>query len=233
MLHDNPLPRSEFAGSWAGAMGQAQFLPSSYLKYAVDFDGDGKADIWRSVPDALASIANYLQQSGWQPRLPWGFEVVVPQGFDYRMNRGTFAEWAQRGVNRAEGGLLPTAGTAILFFPSGASGPAFLVTDNFIVLKRFNNSDAYALAAGALADRLRGLPQLRSAWPANDFQPSRDQRIALQRRLAELGYKIQDFDGHFDFDQRDAVRDLQQRFGMIPDGHPGRAFLDRVGVHAP
>jgi lytic murein transglycosylase len=233
ILQDGHIPRREFVGSWAGAMGQAQFLPSSYLKYAVDFDGDGKADIWRNVPDVLASIANYLQKSGWQPHLSWGFEVIVPQGFDYRISRGTFAEWAQRGVNRAEGGLLPTAGTAILFFPSGASGPAFLVTDNFIVLKRFNNSDAYALAVAALADRLRGLPQIRGAWPADDFQPSRDQRIALQRRLAELGYKVQDFDGHFDFDLRDAVRELQQRFGMIPDGHPSRAFLDRAGVRAP
>jgi membrane-bound lytic murein transglycosylase B len=194
ILQDNHIPRREFVGSWAGAMGQAQFLPSSYLKYAVDFDGDGKADIWRSVPDALASIANYLQQSGWQPRLPWGFEVVVPQGFDYRMNRGTFAEWAQRGVNRAEGGLLPTAGTAILFFPSGASGPAFLVTDNFIVLKRFNNSDAYALAVGALADRLRGLPPFRSGLAGERFptltRPAHRAAAAARRiRLQNSGFR--------------------------------------------
>ncbi len=230
ILQDDRIPRRQFVGSWAGAMGQAQFLPSSYLKYAVDFDGDGKADIWRSVPDVLASIANYLQKSGWQPSLPWGFEVAVPRGFDYRVSRGTFGEWAQRGVSRAQGGLLPAAGTAILFFPSGAAGPAFLVTDNFIVLKQFNNSDAYALAVAELADRLRGLPAFRGAWPADDFQPSREQRIALQRRLAALGYKVQDFEGHFDFDLRDAVRELQHRFGMIPDGYPGRAFLDRVGV---
>jgi len=99
------------------------------------------------------------------------------------------------------------------------------------VLKRFNNSDAYALAVAELADRLRGLPAFRSAWPADDFQPSRDERIALQRRLAALGYKVTDFDGHFDFDLRDAVRDLQRRYGMIPDGYPSRAFLDRAGVH--
>jgi peptidoglycan lytic transglycosylase B len=232
ILQDGHISRREFVGSWAGAMGQPQFLPSSYLKYAVDFDGDGKADIWRSVPDVLASIANYLQKSGWQPHLPWGFEVVVPPGFDYRVSRGTFAEWTARHVVRANGGPLPTAGNAILFFPSGAAGPAFLVTDNFVVLKRFNNSDAYALAVGALADRLRGLPAIHAAWPADDFQPSRNQRVALQHRLAALGYKVADFDGHFDFDLRDAVRDLQQRFGMIPDGHPGRAFLDRAGVRA-
>jgi membrane-bound lytic murein transglycosylase B len=232
ILQDDHIPRREFVGSWAGAMGQPQFLPSSYLKYAVDFDGDGKADIWRSVPDVLASIANYLQKSGWRPGLPWGFEVVVPQGFDDRISRGTFAEWTAHGVLRADGGPVPASGNAILFFPSGAAGPAFLVTDNFIVLKRFNNSDAYALAVAALADRLRGSPGFRGAWPAGDFQPSRNQRIALQRQLAALGYKVADFDGHFDFDLRDAIRDLQQRFGMRPDGHPSRAFLDRAGVQA-
>jgi len=231
ILQDGHIPRWEFVGSWAGAMGQTQFLPSSFLTYAVDFDGDGKADIWRSVPDVLASIANYLQKSGWQPGVPWGFEVALPRGFDYRVSRGSFAEWAQRGLRRADSGGFPTAGNAILFFPSGAAGPAFLVTDNFIVLKRFNNSDAYALAVAELSDRLHGLPPIRAAWPVDDFQPSRDQRVALQRRLAQLGYKVADFDGHFDFELRDAVRDLQMRFGMIADGHPSRDFLERVGVH--
>lgn len=233
ILQAGQIPRREFVGSWAGAMGQAQFLPSSHLKYAVDFDGDGKADIWHSVPDVLASIANYLQKSGWQPHLPWGFEVAVPQNFDFRASRGTFAEWLRRGLRRADGGVFPADGAAILFFPSGAAGPAFLVTDNFVVLKRFNNSDAYALAVAELADRLRGLPPFRGAWPLDDFQPSRDERIALQRLLAKLGYKIADFDGHLDFDLRDAVRGLQQKYGMIPDGHPSRAFLNRVGVRVP
>jgi len=233
VLQDGHIARGEFVGSWAGAMGQPQFMPSSFLRYAVDFDGDGKADIWRSVPDTLASIANYLQKTGWQPHLPWGFEVVVPQNFDYRISRGAFADWSARGVARADGGRFPAMGSAILFFPSGGRGPAFLVTDNFIVLKRFNNSDAYALAVAALSDRLRGLPPFRAAWPADDFQPSRNQRIALQHRLAALGYKVEDFDGHFDFELRNAVREQQQWFGMIPDGHPSRAFLERVGVRTP
>jgi membrane-bound lytic murein transglycosylase B len=233
ILQQGHISRGEFLGSYAGAMGQPQFLPSSYLKYAVDFDGDGKADIWRSVPDVLASIANYLKKSGWQPHLPWGCEVVLPQRFDYRISRGTFAQWSERGVKRADGGSLPNTGNAILFFPSGAAGPAFLVTDNFVVLKRFNNSDAYALAVAALADRLAGRPAFRAAWPADDFQPSRSQRIALQHKLAALGYKITDFDGHFDFDLRDAVRNLQERYGMTPDGHPGRAFFEHVGIGAP
>ena len=211
------------------------FSKDAFMKYAVDFDGDGKADIWRNVPDVLASIANYLQQTGWQKALPWGFEVRVPVDFDYRFSRGTFSDWAQRGFARADGSPLPKNDTApaILFFPSGASGPAFLVTDNFVVLKRFNNSDAYALAAGTLSDLLRGLPAIRAHWPADDFQPSRDERIALQHRLADLGYKIAEFEGHFDFDLRDAVRVEQRRFGMIPDGYPSRAFLSRIGVRTP
>jgi membrane-bound lytic murein transglycosylase B len=233
ILQEGHVPRRQFTGSWAGAMGQAQFLPSSYLSYAVDFDGDGYADIWRSVPDVLASIANYLQKSGWRSGVPWGFEVIVPQKFDYRASRGTFADWAQRGLKRADGGRLPEAGSAILFFPSGAGGPAFLVTPNFVVLKRYNNSDAYALAVAELSDRLRGLGPIPASWPADDFQPSRGERIALQRRLSELGYRIEDFEGHLDFDLRDAVRDQQQKFGMVPDGHPNRAFLSRIGVHAP
>jgi peptidoglycan lytic transglycosylase B len=232
ILQDGHIARREFVGSWAGAMGQAQFLPSSYLKYAVDFDGDGKADIWRSVPDVLGSIANYLQKNGWQPQLPWGFEVSVPAGFDYRVSRCSMAECTQRGLRRADGRPLPAAGNAMLFFPSGAAGPAFLVTDNFIVLKRYNNSDAYALAVAVLADRLHGLPGVLAAWPADDIQPSRHERVALQHRLATLGYKVADFDGHLDFELRDAVRELQFRFGMVPDGHPSRAFLDQVGVAA-
>ncbi len=235
MLQDDHIPRREFVGSWAGAMGQPQFLPSSYLRYAVNFDGGGRADIWHSVPDVLASIANYLRQSGWRPGLPWGFEVVLPPRFDYRQSRGTFADFARRGLRRADGGAFPasSAATAILFFPSGAVGPAFLVTDNFIVLKKFNNSDAYALAVAKFSDQLRGLGPIRAAWPANDFQPSREQRMALERRLADLGYKIGDFTGHLDFEQRDAVRDLQRRFGMVPDGYPSRAFLARIGIRAP
>jgi len=230
ILQSNNIPRHQFLGSYAGAMGQAQFMPSSFLKYAVDFDGDGRADIWTDVPDVLASIANYLQKSGWQSGLTWGFEVIAPPGFDYQASRGSFREWAKRGFRRADGSEMPVNGDAILFFPSGTSGPAFLVTQNFVVLKSYNNSDAYALSVAHLADRLYGLGPIRAAWPANDFQPSRTERIALQRKLASLGYKVADFDGHIDFELRDNVRTLQRKFGMVPDGYLSRAFLDRLGV---
>jgi len=233
ILQADHIPRQEFVGSWAGAMGQCQFMPSSYLTYAVDFDGDGRPDIWKSVPDVLASIANYMRRKGWQPGLPWGFEVTVPPGFDYRQSRGSFKTFAGRGLKRADRGAFPAMdATAILFFPAGAAGPAFLVTHNFIVLKQYNNSDAYALAVSELSDRLRGRGTIRTAWPADDIQPSRDDRIALERKLAALGYKVADFTGHLDFEQRDAVRELQARFGMVADGHPSRAFLTRLGISA-
>lgn len=233
ILQQGGISRQQFVGSWAGAMGQPQFLPSSYLKYAVDFDGHGRPDIWSKVPDVLASIANYLRKSGWRAGLPWGYEVAVPGGFDYRASRGTFRQWAERGFRRSDGGALPAIGDGILFFPSGAPAPAFLVTENFGVIKSFNNSDAYALAVGELADRLRGLGPIRAAWPADDFQPSRRQRVALQRRLAALGFKVNDFDGHIDFSLRDDIRQMQKRFGMTPDGYPGRALLARIGAIAP
>ncbi len=232
ILRSGRIARQQLLGSYAGAMGQTQFMPSSYLKYAVDFDGDGRADIWTSVPDVLGSIANYLQNYGWQPDLPWGFEVLAPRAFDYRVSRGSFRDWAARGFERLDGGRLPDNGDAILFFPSGAPGPTFLVTQNFVVLKTYNNSDAYALAVAHLADRLRGGSPFRTAWPLNDFQPSRAARIALQKKLAAMGYKVTDFDGHLDFDLRDDIRKLQQSYGMIPDGHPGRAFFQRLGLSA-
>ena len=233
ILQAQRIARQQFLGSFAGAMGQPQFMPSSYLKYAVDFDGDGRADIWSSVPDVLASIANYLRAYGWQPGLSWGFEVLAPRNIDYRVSRGSFRDWRARGFERLDGGRWPESGDAVLFFPAGAPGPAFLVTQNFVVLKTYNNSDAYALAVAHLADRISGAASFRTAWPLNDVQPSRSQRIALQKKLAALGYKVADFDGHLDFDLRDAIRAEQVKLGMTPDGHPGRVLLQRLGIGSP
>jgi membrane-bound lytic murein transglycosylase B len=234
IMQRSGFKREQMVSSWAGAMGQTQFMPSSFFSYAVDFSGDGRRDIWANVPDVLASIANYMQKSGWQAGMPWGIEVVVPKGFDYKgPSRGSFAEWKARGFSRTRGAAFPEKGDAILFFPSGAAGPAFLVTDNFTVIKRFNNSDAYALAIAHLADRMRGGAPIEATWPPNDFQPSRDERIALQRKLAELGYKVRNLTGHLDFDLRDALREQEKKYGMIPDGYPSRALLDRIGVRTP
>jgi membrane-bound lytic murein transglycosylase B len=230
VLQEKHITREAMLGSWAGAMGQPQFMPSSFREYAVDFTGDGKRDIWTSVPDVLASIANYFRKKGWIPGLPPAFEVTVPAGFDFRQSRGTYDDWRLLGVQRVDGEKLPATGEAIMFFPSGARGPAFLVTDNFVVIKRYNNSDVYALAATHLADRMRGRGPIQGQWPADDRQLSMAERIALQKKLAELGYTIRNFTGHFDFELRDAVRDMQLKAGLVPDGHPTAAVLTYAGV---
>jgi len=225
ILQQGRIPRDRLRGSWAGAMGQPQFIPSSFLRYAVDFSGDGSADIWTNVPDVLASIANYFRENGWRAGLPWGFEVAIPAGFDYRKSRAPFATWTALGLARADGGALPATGEAILFFPSGYKGPAFLVTKNFEAIKRYNNSDAYALAAVHLADRMRGGGFIRGRFPADDRPLSREERVELQRALAALGYKVNDFQGQIDFDLRDNIREIQARAGLVPDGHPDAAVL--------
>jgi membrane-bound lytic murein transglycosylase B len=181
-------------------------------------------------PDVLASIANYLNSYGWDQALPWDFEVRVPRNFDCRRSRDSFADWARLGLRRSDGEDLPDRGDGILFFPSGAAGPAFLITQNFVVIKRYNDSDIYALAALHLGDRIHGGGPVRAAWPADDRQLTRDERIALQRKLAALGYSVRDFEGRVDFDLRDAIRELQAMHGMRPDGHPTEVLLERLGI---
>ncbi|TMI99245.1 MAG: lytic murein transglycosylase [Alphaproteobacteria bacterium] len=230
ILQQGHVARATMQGSWAGAMGQPQFMPSNFLTLAVDFDRDGRKDIWGSVPDVLASIANFLKHWGWKPGAHWAYEVTIPQGFDHARSRAGYSEWAALGVMRADGAPLPDDGNAILLFPSGAAGPAFLVGENFEVIKRYNNSDVFALAAGHLADRARGRGPLRTAWPAADPQLSRDQRIALQKRLKELGHPVNDLEGRIDFDLRDEIRREQMTHGMVPDGHPTRELLKKIGA---
>jgi lytic murein transglycosylase len=170
ILQAGHVPTKDMQGSWAGAMGQTQFMPSSFNHYAVDFDGDGHKDIWTNVPDALASTANYLKKHGWIAGETWGYEVQVPAGFGasggaahYR----PFARWAADGVTRADGEAMPREGAAALIMPAGAGGPAFLVTRNFKVIKTYNNSTAYALGVALLGDRLAGWPALKGSWPVS------------------------------------------------------------------
>ncbi|MFZ0258864.1 MAG: lytic murein transglycosylase [Pseudolabrys sp.] len=233
IMQNSRLPREKMVSSWAGAMGQTQFMPSNFVDYAIDFSGDGRADIWSNVPDVLASTANYLRKWKWNPALPWGFEVTVPKSFDYMRSRANFTEWEALGVRRADGKQFPSSGQGILFFPSGADGPGFIVTKNFDVLKEYNNSDAYAIAVGHLADRIHGGGLIKAAWPKDDRQLSRDARIALQRKLSALGYKVNEFEGHIDFDLRDNIRAEQKKLGMVPDGTPTLLLLDRLGVKVP
>ena len=209
-------------------------MPSTYKKYAVGFTGSGAADIWANVPDVFASTANYLHEHGWQAGMPWGFEVVVPQGFDYRRSRATYPEWLKLGVRRADNAVYPANGIGILFFPSGSSGSRVHRHGQLCrhqAIQQFLNS--YALAVGLLADRLRGESPIRAAWPRDEHPVSRLSRITLQKKLAALGYKMNDFEGHIDFDMRDSIRDVQEKFAMTPDGNPNQALLKALGIEKP
>jgi lytic murein transglycosylase len=230
IMQKERYPRDKMVSSWAGAMGQSQFMPSNVVDYAIDFSGDGHVDLWGNIPDVLGSTANYLHKWKWKYGEPWGFEVTVPKGFDYMRSRGSFADWSKLGLRRADGKPFPASGNGILFFPSGAAGPGFLVTENFDVLKEYNNSDAYAIAVGHLADRMNGGAVIKTAWPTDDHPLPRDARVALQKKLAAMGYKVNEFDGHVDFDLRDNIRTEQAKFGMVPDGNPTSAFLEKLGV---
>lgn len=224
LLQAKDVGRADLRGSWAGAMGQPQFMPSSFQKFAVDEDGDGRRDIWTDVPDALASIANFIRAQGWQPDRPWGFEVSLPPGFDPGVGRGSYPDWAARGVRRTGGAPMPAGGDATLFFPAGSRGPAFLVTENFEVLKTYNFSDAYVLAVATLADRMDGGAAIRASWP-NDPPMSRDERIALQTRLVALGYAVDNREGRISLALREVIRSAQARAAMIPDGNPTAGLL--------
>jgi lytic murein transglycosylase len=225
ILEQDHIDRSEMVGSWAGAMGQTQFMPSSFMKYAVDGNRDGRRDIWRSVPDALASTANYLRQQGWQPGLPWGFEVELPEGFNFRNLRHGFAAWKGLGLRRMDGQPMPRSGEATLFLPGGARGPAFLVTDNYAVIKTYNSSDAYAMGVAHLGDRLMGGQPIQGEWPSREPQLDKDQRQEIQKRLAALGHYVGETDGKFGSKTRDAVRNFQLQRGMVPDGYADLAVL--------
>ena len=225
ILENDHIDRSKMLGSWAGAMGQTQFMPSSFMKYAVDGNRDGVRDIWASVPDALASTANYLREQGWEPGLPWGFEVKLPEGFDFRNLRQGFASWQALGLRRMDGKAMPRSGEAALFLPGGANGPAFLVTDNYDVIKTYNSSDAYAMGVAYLGDRIMGGLPIQGAWPKDEPMLDKEQRQELQKRLAGLGLYVGEADGKFGSKTREAVRNFQLGRGLTPDGYADLAVL--------
>ena len=224
ILQQDHIARSAMKGSWAGAMGQTQFMPSSFLAYAVDGDGDGRRDIWTSVPDALASTANFLKEKGWQPGLPWVVEVALPGTLDFRDPRRGFAEWAAVGVKRTDGQDLPRTGNATLLMPTGVRGPAFLLGDNFQVIRAYNSSDAYALGVGYLAHRIAGGAPIARAWPTEKTL-SQGEREEVQKRLARLGLYKGDADGRHGTITRDAIREFQTRTGLVADGYADFAVL--------
>ncbi len=230
---DGRRERSGLKGSWAGAMGQTQFMPDNYLRLGVDQDGDGKVDIWRDDADALASAANLLAQAGWKRGQGWGYEVTLPSGFDYAEAEGpkhNWAYWAAKGVRLAQGGT-PNGAEALeeatILLPQGANGPAFLALPNHYVIRRYNNSVSYALAIGLTADGIMGKPGLTTAWP-NDPSMTRDQRIGAQRALTQLGYDTQGVDGVIGSNTRAALRRWQIANGRIADGYLTPALADEL-----
>jgi membrane-bound lytic murein transglycosylase B len=219
-------------GSWAGAMGQTQFMPSSYLVFAVDFEGHGKRDIWKSEADAIGSTANFLASNGWRPDLPWGFEVRLPAGFALTeadsSTRSPFANFAARGVRRADGLALPEKGEGRLLIPAGLKGPVFLITSNFEVIKTYNASTSYALAVALLGDAIEGGRTLVADWPMTDPPLGQHQVRRLQTRLKQLGYDPGEVDGLVGDSLRAAVRAYQERHGLTPDGDANLALLRRI-----
>jgi len=231
ILQRGDIPPNAMTGSWAGAMGFTQFIPTTYNAYAVDWTGDGRRDIWRSVPDALASTGNYLRKSGWTPGLPWGWEVALPQGFNTKLaglgTRKTVGDWAKMGIVLANGSKFKSGSPvkASLILPAGAEGPAFLVTQNFRAILRYNNSQAYALAVGHLADRIDGQPTFVAAWPRpKDSLTVRD-KMELQVLLNAKGYDTGGVDGNIGPQTLKALEKFQQDAGLTSDGEPTARLL--------
>jgi lytic murein transglycosylase len=216
MLEKGYVTRAHLVGSWAGAMGQPQFMPSSYLNHAVSYEGSGPADIWASNTDVLASIANFMQRSGWISNLPWGVEIIIPESFNFASLRNSFANWQTQGFHAASGKPLPNAGNATLFMPAGAKGPAWLITDNFRVIMRYNTSEAYALSVGVLAQQIAGESGIRTPWP-EDFKPLPIPDIeAAQQALTNLGLYQGNVDGRIGPATRGAVHAYQIKVGIKP-----------------
>jgi len=232
IIEAGDIDRGHMIGSWAGAMGQTQFMPSAFMSYAVDGDGDGRRDIWGSMPDVIASTANFLARSGWQPGQAWGAEVRLPQGFDYvradASVRQSTAQWQAEGVASVDGQALPPLADASILLPAGARGPAFLTGPNFRTILRYNNSTNYALAVGLLAQRLSGAAGVQAAWP-RDVQPlSRSQVRELQEGLNAGGFDAGTPDGVMGPATRSAVRRFQQKLGLPADGYPSVELLERL-----
>jgi hypothetical protein len=230
IIDQGHVPAERLTGSWAGAFGQTQFMPSTFLRLAVDFDGDGRRDLVDGVADALASTANYLARGGWKKNEAWGFEVILPAGFDAsvagRRNKLPLSEWIARGVKGADGRPLPAGGPDhALLLPAGPEGPAFLVGKNFDVIYGYNAAESYALAIAELSERLRGHGGFKTPWPTDDPGLSRAERRELQNLLIARGYDIGEPDGMIGEKTRRAIAEEQRRLGREPDGRASEKML--------
>lgn len=220
-------------GSWAGAFGHTQFIPTTYLRLAVDGDGDGRRDLVDSIPDALHSTANFMAKAGWQSGAVWGYEVKVPAGYAGASGRNPkkpVASWAAQGITKVDGSGLSGGGNAGLLMPAGRNGPAFLVFRNYDAAYSYNGADSYALAISLLSDRIAGRSNgVRQPWPTDDPPLSREQRRQLQRLLTAKGYDVGEPDGAIGAKTRAAIRAIEQQIGMPPTGRPGAKVLQALG----
>ncbi len=224
---------ADMRGSWAGAMGHTQFMPSSYLAHAHDFDGDGRCNIWGDDPsDALALTAAYLAKNGWTKGQPWGVEVTLPDGFDYDLTservKKSPAFWARLGVRDIRGDVVPDHGQASILLPAGHRGAAFMIFDNFHVIETYNTADAYVIGVGHLADRIAGGAPIQHEWPREDRPLSFDQKIEMQERLTALGFDTEGVDGIIGPDTIAAVKAWQNSVGLVPDGYASAEILTRL-----
>ena len=233
ILQAGHVAQADMVGSWAGAMGHTQFIPTSFLALAVDYDGDGKRNIWADDPaDALASTANYLHQNGWVQGQPWGVEVVLPAGFDYSVadinNRQNARHWRGLGVRRADGGTLPNYSEASLLLPAGAGNPVFAVYKNFRVIQRYNQSVSYAMSVGNLADRIAGGGAFIVPWARTAAELSLEETVELQTLLTARGFSTGGTDGVAGAKTRTAIIAYQRAVGIQADGFPSAALLARL-----
>ena len=232
ILQNRDIERAQMIGSWAGAMGQTQFLPSNFLAYAVDADGDGRRDIWGSVPDVMASTANFLARSGWQAGQPWGLEVRLPPGFDFARAdadvRQPSTQWASEGVQAMDGAPLPALENSAILLPAGARGPAFLIGANFRAILRYNNSTSYALAVGLLSQKLVDGPAVQAPWPRDLQALASSQLLALQTALNAKGFDSGTPDGAMGPATRRGIRQYQRSLGLAADGYPTLELLQRL-----
>jgi membrane-bound lytic murein transglycosylase B len=236
ILNHGDLRPEQMKGSWAGAFGPTQFMPTAFKRYAVDADGDGRKDVVDDPADLIASTANNLKKDGWQTGQSWGYEVKVPQGFNYmladRAKTMTFAQWEHLGIARANGQVFPSGGEkAYLLAPAGAEGPGFLMLQNFRVIMKYNPAEAYALAIGHFADRLRGGPPFVQPWPRQERELSRAERLELQQLLAQRGFYRGTPDGQFGGETRQALRNFQASIGAPADGFASADMLERLRGH--
>lgn len=233
ILHRGDVAPERLKGSWAGAFGPTQFMPTTFKRFAVDFDRDGRRDVVDSTADMIASTANNLKKDGWVAGQTWGYEVTVPAGFDFlladRSKQFTLAQWERLGLRRPDGKAFPRASDrAYLLVPAGAGGPGFLMLNNFRVIMKYNPAEAYALAIGHLADRLRGGGPFMQEWPRQERVLSRSERYELQQHLAHRGYDIGQPDGRLGPKTRAALRDFQHAAGLTPDGFASGTLLGRL-----